>query len=143
MARLFREEDEPGEEEIMIVPLIDIVFLLLIFFLVTASMKKPIREWDIRMPTASYATKGRFHGDELVITFTGKEIHLASTLGGAKEKVSQTEMRTAFKAAGERTPRPHVRIEADGSVPMREVAKVIDTLAAYDLREISFRANDR
>lgn len=157
-----RDEDEPGEEEIMIVPLVDIVFLLLIFFLVTSSFRKPIREWDVSLPESTYAEKGKYRNDELVIAFMAKQdaktgkvevwknlvyawSKTATDPGGKeiKENISETEMRKVFYQAQQKMTRPTVRMEIDRSVPYFAVAEVLDSLYSFHLRDVSFRARDR
>lgn len=161
--RHHRDEEEPGEEEIMIVPLVDIVFLLLIFFLVTSSFRKPIREWDVNLPDSTYAAKGKFNNDEIVIAFmaqqdaksgklevwknfayarskTGKE---PAPRADIQEKITETELRTKLFKAQAAVIRPVVRLEVDRSVPYYSVAETIDTLHSFGLRNITFRARDR
>lgn len=149
MSLIRHEEEEPGEEEIMIVPLVDVVFLLLIFFLVTASLKKPIREWDITLPKESYAKTGKFRTDELIITFVpdlekkANYFNIGSNSTGSKEKVSRTELITLLREAQKASPRPHVRLDVDRRVSMVDVAEVMDILHSFDFTAISFRAHDR
>ena len=157
-----RDQDEPGEEEIMIVPLVDIVFLLLIFFLVTSSFRKPIREWDINLPESTYAAKGKYRNDEMTIIFMAKQdaksgrvqvwknlvyawSKTADQAAGkeVKENISETELRKVFFQAQARMTRPTVRLEIDRSVPYFAVAEVLDSLYSFNLRDISFRARDR
>lgn len=160
--RHHRDEEEPGEEEIMIVPLVDIVFLLLIFFLVTSSFRKPIREWDIALPDSTYAAKGKFRNDEMVLGFMAKqdpksgklEVWKNLTYARSKtatdpgekiiqEKISETEFRNLLFKAQSAMIRPVVRLEIDRSVPYYSVAECIDTLHSFGLRNITFRARDR
>ncbi|GDY12315.1 hypothetical protein LBMAG53_11930 [Planctomycetota bacterium] len=150
MARISkRDEEEPGEEEIMIVPLVDVVFLLLIFFLVTASMKKPIREWDIDLPASSFAQTGKFRTDEIIITFVhdpakkASYYNIGSNSTGSREHVSMTELKTVLEGAKKITPRPHIRLDIDRNVIMYQVAEVVDVLHSNDFRDIAFRAHDR
>ena len=146
---LIRDEEEPGEEEIMIVPLVDVVFLLLIFFLVTASLKKPIREWDIDLPKESFAATGTFKADEIIITFVpdlakrGMWFNVGSNALGSREKVSRTELDTIIKQAQAASPRPHIRLDVDRRISMADVAEVMDVLQAHGFSGISFRAHDR
>lgn len=142
--RIRRDEEEAGEEEIMITPLVDVVFLLLIFFLVTASLKKPTREWDIDLPADTYATAGKFRKNEVIITFMPDgTMHVADKVGGTREKAGMTELRKVLEQAAQQVPRPHVRLDADRNVKLGTVAEVVDILRNYELRDISFRAKDR
>jgi biopolymer transport protein ExbD len=57
-----------GEElGVQMAPLIDCVFLLLIFFLCTSTLKKMHRELAMRVPDASVAAKTRFAAEPIVL----------------------------------------------------------------------------
>ena len=143
-------------------PMVDMTFLLLIFFLVTSSFRKPIREWDINLPESTYAAKGKYRNDEMTIVFMAKQdaksgrvqvwknlvyawSKTADEAAGkeVKENISETELRKVFFQAQGRMTRPTVRLEIDRSVPYFAVAEVLDSLYSFNLRDISFRARDR
>jgi biopolymer transport protein ExbD len=144
-----RRDDDGGmaDDDVPMTPLIDAVFLLLIFFIVTASLKKPVREWDLDLAADSYGVSSKFRNNEIIISVTPKgQLHLydgSQTI----ENVSKTELAKVLGHAGEAPARgeerPHVRIDADRNVKMFQVAEVVDLLANYQLHDISFRAKDR
>ena len=55
----FNKRDESEDPGVQMAPLLDIVFLLLIFFLVTASLKKPHKELPVHVPDAALAAKSK------------------------------------------------------------------------------------
>ena len=51
-----RVSDYEGEVDVQMTPLIDCVFLLLVFFLVAATLKKPHKELEIQLPHSAAAS---------------------------------------------------------------------------------------
>lgn len=51
-------------------PLIDVMFMLVIFFLVTARFEQEERDMDVKLPRASEAQPTIFEGEELFVTVT-------------------------------------------------------------------------
>lgn len=151
MARMRLEDDDAGDEEIpALVSLIDILVVLIIFFLVTSAFKKPIRTWDIDLPADTYAHSERPAPDELVITFLPSGsgaadtlVHVGSTWAGTREKATLGELRTILADAASRPSRPSVRLDVDRQVRMYQVAEVIDMLRTNGLQDVAFRARDR
>lgn len=70
-----------GEVDIDLTPLIDVVFMLLIFFIMTTTFSKPIL--DIVLPVSETAAQPAERMPELVITVTaeGKIFHNDAELG--------------------------------------------------------------
>lgn len=56
--------------QVTLTPMIDIVFLLLIFFLVTSRFSEEEQQLDVELPTASEALPAAIQPDELVINVT-------------------------------------------------------------------------
>lgn len=151
MARMRLDDDDAADEEIpALVSLIDILVVLIIFFLVTSAFKKPIRTWDIDLPADTYAHSVRSKPDEVVITFlpSGANagdtlVHVASSWTGTREKASLGELRTILADAAQRPLKPAIRLDVDKQVRMYQVAEVIDLLRTNGLQDIGFRARDR
>jgi biopolymer transport protein ExbD len=153
MARMRLEDDDAADEEIpALVSLIDILVVLIIFFLVTSAFKKPIRTWDIDLPADTYAQSARPKPDEVVITFLPSAasagaadtlVHVASTWTGTREKATLGELRTILADAAQRPSKPAIRLDVDRQVRMYQVAEVIDLLRTNGLQDVAFRARDR
>lgn len=151
MARLRLDDDDAADEEIpALVSLIDILVVLIIFFLVTSAFKKPIRTWDVNLPADTYAQSERPAPDEMVITFMPSSanagdtvVHVGSTWSGTREKATLGELRTLLADAARRPAKPSVRLDVDRDVRMYQVAEVLDLLRTNGLQDVAFRARDR
>ncbi|MEN1681787.1 MAG: biopolymer transporter ExbD, partial [Planctomycetota bacterium] len=53
-----------------ITPLIDVMFMLVIFFLVTARFEEEERDMEVKLPSASEAQPTIFEGSEVFVTVT-------------------------------------------------------------------------
>ncbi|QDT60100.1 Biopolymer transport protein ExbD/TolR [Stieleria bergensis] len=123
--------------EVKMTPMIDVVFLLLIFFVWTSSFEDP--EYDL--PSA-FAEKPQQTGsrstssevpvdpfDEIIIRLTVSEDHLQVQMG--EEPVlglaSLQERVAAIMSIGVQPP---IVIDPDGDVSMKDAVKVYDTVRA-------------
>lgn len=59
MIRIRRIDPGEGEDGILLAPMVDVVFLLLFFFLVTGSIEQAARVLPIHLPTASVSEAPR------------------------------------------------------------------------------------
>ncbi|GDY12254.1 hypothetical protein LBMAG53_11320 [Planctomycetota bacterium] len=152
MARMPLDNDDEGDDEMpQFISLIDILVVLIIFFLVTSAFKAPVRTWDIQLPADTYALSARPKKEQLVITLVpGPDpkraetlIHLGTSWAGSREKATLTEVRTILADAAARPGKPTVRLDVDRKVQMESVAEILDLLRINELRDVSFRAKDR
>jgi len=138
---IIRRNDAEAECDVQMTSMMDLVFLLLIFFIVTASLKRPEKVLPITPPNATHAKETRLH-NETVITidaqgnwyvFDGKK-NFNQTI------VKQGEMLTilqAIKEQGEETP---IRLDVDKDAKFIHVMPVIDSMAFYQIRNIHIKS---
>ena len=124
------DSDEP---EVNLTPLIDVVFLLLIFFMVSTTFEHQARI-QIELPEATAeATKPDDESLEIIIDAQGRYF-----LGD--QQVVNTELKTLkgaiSKAVGEREGLP-VIIRADGKTPHQAVITALDATSQLGLNRIS------
>ncbi len=125
-----QNEDEP---EINLTPLIDVVFLLLIFFMVSTTFEHQSRI-QVELPEATAAaTKPDDESLEIVIDIEGRYF-----IG--ERQVVNTSLKTLKgairKALGEREGIP-VIIRADANTPHQAVVRALDATAQLGLVHIS------
>lgn len=108
--------DEP---RIDMAPLIDVIFLLLIFFLLTTSFVKN-RTIEVRLP-GSKGQSEKLDPDALVVVLTrdGRILH-------AGNEVSLAELSSVFDEASGRDPGPIVLLQADEEVTHGRVVQLMD-----------------
>ncbi len=103
-------------------PLIDVVFLLLIFFLVTSEFEEEERRLDIVLPTATSASPMTGKPRELVIDITsGGEIFMRGETLTRKRLGELLEQAVANNPTNQT-----VVIRADKQVPFQPVVSVMD-----------------
>lgn len=107
-------------------PLIDCVFLLLIFFLVSTTMKKPEQEIPIELPepAISAVSAPAVNVQNLVVDAQG-------TFYWGSTPIGQQELHTRIREWGENRPDAHLRIKVDRNTPSRFLVQVMD-LCAYE-----------
>ena len=115
-------------------PLIDVVFLLLIFFLTTTTFRQDEVELDLELPEASSGVPAE-EGPVIVIniTRTGR-----MTVNG--REVTVEALRQKLFAAATRNKDQEVLIRGDTQTRFGLVAKVFDACLAASLRSISIGA---
>lgn len=123
-------EDEP---EVNLTPLIDVVFLLLIFFMVSTTFEHQSRI-QIELPEATASPEEREEESiEIVIDAEGRYF-----IG--EEQVVNTELKTLksaiSKVLGDRKVVP-VTIRADASTPHQAVITALDATSQLGLTQIS------
>jgi biopolymer transport protein ExbD len=123
----------PDEPEVNLTPLIDVVFLLLIFFMVSTTFEHQSRI-QIELPEATAeATKPDDESLEIIIDAQGRFF-----LG--EEQVVNTELKTLkgaiSKTVGEREGMP-VIIRADAKTPHQAVITALDATSQLGLTRIS------
>ena len=116
-------------------PLIDCVFLLLIFFIVIAVTKKSIKELGIQLPETAAKTYVKPKDKDLVIRVRQDgEIWVGST------QVGQQGLLEAVRAAAKENPDTKVRIEADRRAQVQHLMPIWTWLNQYGLTNVGMRA---
>lgn len=114
-------------------PMIDIVFLLLIFFIVTWQFTRSETELSVSVPTAQEGAEPERQMGEIVINILGDG---AIRIEGTTVDLEQLLDKLApIAAAFENQP---VRIRGDGGVEYQRIVEVIDTCQKAGIWNISF-----
>ena len=125
------------ESAVQMGPLIDCVFLLLIFFIVIAVTKKSIKELGIQLPEPGQAVSETKPKDkDMVIRITGT----GETYVGDSQVRTQG-MLDNIRDYKQRDPNTRVRLEIDKRAPWGSVFPVMDQLKHYGLKDWSFRTH--
>lgn len=148
--RIHKDDELPS---IDMTPMIDCVFLLLIFFLVAATIRKKHNELPIDLPSSGNAVVKKAKDNTIIISIVkakGNDVLYAfstmgdtmTTTGGAREMKTLQQLVTSIKEAAVSDPNRKARIDADQGVPWGKVSQVIDHLEMYQIRRIGFRTSD-
>ncbi len=111
-------------------PIIDIVFLLLIFFLVATTFQQEERELQIALPQAEAAGPISLSLREIVVNITGD-----GSLVVAGQNTDLDGLRSIVADAVSGNPDQKVTVRGDRDVPYGTVARVLDVCKASGVQE--------
>jgi biopolymer transport protein ExbD len=112
-------------------PLIDIIFLLLIFFLVVSRFEQEERDMEVRLPQASAAEPTVYPGREVFVTVTpAGEFYLDD------QRQTISELERQLQELHQNNPgRQRVTIRADESSRTAHLVAVINACNRANIRE--------
>ncbi|HPO17363.1 MAG TPA: biopolymer transporter ExbD [Candidatus Hydrogenedentes bacterium] len=120
-------------DTIQMAPLIDIVFLTLIFFMVTSVYSTLEREVDIKLPTADTGRQEqRTPGEIFINVRTGGSI----VVNNREMKID--ELQAVLDRVAEYFPGGAVIIRGDRGVALGQIIAVLDCCRKADIQDISF-----
>jgi len=127
-----------GNSVVSLTPMIDAVFLLLIFFLVATMAKKQKRDIEIELPDSRSAAKLVADDKRLVL---GIDANGVFYLDGAPTTLNivHDELRTVAAT----NPSRQIRIDADRQAPARNVVQILDLCQFRGLQNVGLRTYDR
>ncbi len=148
------ESEETEEAEVPMSPLIDAVFLLLIFFLVTTMMKQMEKQIPINLPDSTAAPAAVIEIDEVILALDREGRYFQTTQRDARhggidytllsELVDKESQQSAFAVflrdlATERGNDTSIRIDADRDVEIQNVIDALDILQIQGFEKVSVR----
>lgn len=133
--KAFNTEDEPT---INMTPMIDCVFLLLIFFMVGTTFSKQERQLDVKLPTVATAAPLTSTPDEIVVTIVSNGV---VQLGA--EKLSLTQLQAHLVQAKKRFAEQAVVVRGSGPDPYQFVADVLEVCEQAEISSISLASRLR
>ncbi len=114
-------------------PMIDIVFLLLIFFIVTWQYTRSETELSVSVPTAEEGVqKSRSRGEIIISVLADGTIRVEGN------SVNFSQLREKLTAIAKQYKNQPVRIRGDGGVSYQRIVEVIDTCQKSGIWNISF-----
>lgn len=125
-------QDDGGDEgcEPNMTPMIDCVFLLLIFFLVATVVKKTEKEVEVNLPDAVHAVDTKYAEDKRLVI--GIMANGDVCLDG--EPVGIEKLHAKLRDVARNAPQTHIRIDGDQQAPFQSVTHVLDLCAFEGLK---------
>ena len=114
-------------------PMIDIVFLLLIFFIVTWQFTRAETELSVSVPTAQEGADPQRQIGEIVINVLAD-----GTIRVEGTTVDLVQLLDKLAEIAQKYENQPVRIRGDGGVPYQRIVEVIDTCQKAGIWNISF-----
>jgi biopolymer transport protein ExbD len=148
----FRATQKEEEVGVNMAPLIDCVFILLIFFLVTSMLQKPHNELLLNVPHSGAATKVTEKVEPLVIVVTTKNPDPLASRPSSKdppkrdpfivigaEPMTRALLERRLRQVAHETPNRRIRIDSSGFLAWRHLVPIIDLCRFHGLTRIEVR----
>ena len=134
MAFQLGEDNDSGMNEMNLIPLIDIMLVLMIIFLVTATVANPSIPLTLPQTTAE------------IVDLPPKQIQVSINAKGDvawdDQIISLDELQTRFNNASQQTQQPTVVLRADKDARYDTVAQVMSRASEAGLSDIAFATDD-
>jgi len=129
------------ESVVDITPLVDVVFLLLIFLLVTTTFKNREHVFNLSLPTASaQELTVRTEVPTVFVTKAGEFVFLkppdADNDAEQSDELTLEELESRLMELAESQPGAVVSIKAQGTVSYQQVMDVMNLLSKVGLKEV-------
>lgn len=134
MARSRFQDAGTAEDDVNVTPLLDIVFIMLIFFIVTSTfVKEP--GVDVTRPLAETAEARKFASILVAIT-ANDEIWIN------KEQVALEEVRSVVEQLRRENPKSTAVVQADAKSKSRYLVEVVNQIRNAGVAEIAVSTED-
>jgi len=131
----FRGKYKPEQVGFQVAPMIDVVFLLLCFFVTSQVFTQWEAEIDIKLPTASTAEIEQRLPGEIILNFFKDGTVIVNG-----RRLNESELAALLKRLVDLFPGQPVLIRADKQTAYEHVIKVLDLCRQADIWNISFAA---
>jgi biopolymer transport protein ExbD len=127
------KSEKPPESVIQMAPLIDIVFLLLIFFLVTWQFSRSEQDSKVKVPTSTQGKEEHRAQSEIVVNIRGN-----GDLVINGQALNEEQLLGKLRAIVEVYENQPVRLRGDGEITYQTLMGVIDICQKAGIWNISF-----
>jgi biopolymer transport protein ExbD len=129
----FRQRAAPHITGFQIAPMVDILLVLLCFFIVTWSFARKELELDVKVPTAQNAKESN-----PVVNQTVLNIRRDGTVVWNRKEVSQPELLSRLKELAGEFPDFAIIVRGDEQTPYRFLVNVLDICREANIWNVAF-----
>ena len=129
----FRTRVQPEQRGFLIAPMVDILLVLLGFFMLTWSFSRQERELDVQMPSAGEAKEQRRSVGEVIVN-----VKSDGTLVMNRRTMSGEELLTALKRVSSLYPDQAVVLRGDRRVDYGNIVRTLDLCRQANIWNVAF-----
>lgn len=134
--KLKNKHSDEDDVEVSMSPLIDCVFLLLIFFLVTTMLKKKSADIDITLPISNAAIEMEPNDDTVIGIDRKGRYYFDGVMS------SRMEMRSYLERISITNKDQGIRLDCDKRTKFIHVAEILDLCNFYQINNVGVRTYD-
>jgi biopolymer transport protein ExbD len=129
----FRKQAEPKVLGFLIAPMVDILLVILVFFIVTWNFALSENELDVRVPTATKANETQPYVGQVVINIAAN----GTVIVNRQPKTSQ-ELLELLKKLSQLYPDQAIIVRGDQGVEYKHIVDVLDICRQADIWNVAF-----
>lgn len=129
----FRRHAEPRTLGFMIAPMVDVLMVLLVFFIVTWNFALSENELDVRVPTAAKANEPQPYVGQVVIN-----VKANGTIIVNRQQKNAQELLDQLKKLAQLYPDQAVIVRGDEAVDYKHIVEVLDICRQADIWNVAF-----
>lgn len=114
-------------------PMIDILFLLLIFFIVTFQFSRDESDMKISVPTSREGAEPSRTVSEIVIN-----VDKEGAIGISGQQLTRQQLQTRLEAIARVNKNQPIRMRGDAQASYQKIVEVLDIVSRAGIRNISF-----
>jgi biopolymer transport protein ExbD len=129
----FRKHAEPAILGFLIAPMVDILLVILVFFIVTWNFALSENELDVRVPTATKANETQPYVGQVVINIAANGTVIVN-----RQPKSSQELLELLKKLAQLYPDQAVIVRGDQGVEYKHIVDVLDICRQADIWNVAF-----
>ncbi|MCG8598728.1 MAG: biopolymer transporter ExbD [Verrucomicrobiales bacterium] len=129
----FRDTNSQQGAELELAPMVDVVFLLLIFFIVTWQFARFERDMDISVPAAEETTDEPRNVGEIIVN-----VRADGTIVLNGQEVSEPELLAKLQAISEAYPDQAVILRGSSEANFQAIINVLDEIKKAGIWNVAF-----
>ncbi len=129
----FRKRAEAEKAAFQLAPMIDIVFLLLIFFIVTWNFARYETELDVKVPTAKEGKENRRAVGEIILNVRADGAVVLN-----RRVLAEGELVSTLASISSLYPDQAVILRGDQNVNYKHIVEVLDACRAANIWNVAF-----
>ena len=129
----FRRHAEPRVLGFLIAPMVDILMVLLVFFIVTWNFALSENELDVRVPSAAKANEPQPYVGQVVIN-----VKANGTIVVNRQQKTVAELLDQLKKLAQLYPDQAVIVRGDEAVDYKHIVQVLDICREADIWNVAF-----
>lgn len=129
----FRTRAQPAIFGFQIAPMVDILLVLLVFFIVTWNFALTENELDVKVPSASNAAEGKAFVGQVVVN-----VRKDGTIVFNRKNLTGNELLVKLKGLAELYPDQAVILRGDEGVPYKSIVDVLDLCRGANIWNVAF-----
>jgi biopolymer transport protein ExbD len=136
--RAARRHDSDGDPEFQVAPMVDVLLVLMLFFMAITSTEVLQKDKNLTLPEANHAKQDKKkHTEQVVVNVEWKNGAAIFSMDGVTFPTPDA-MQGALAGKRSRDPRTYVLIRADKDVEYSNISDLMNTCAQAGIATVSF-----